>query len=168
MYNLIFHRLIKLYPINIQMKEKEQSIKHVLGNNLWMVKCVYQYLPNLLTIKIANIPVILLNTYINLNITRWILNRIEVGTELYRIILTVICIFVVQMIINAFFSIVDIIWIPQKLITLGSKIREKVIEKVCKINQIEFQNNEFFNLLTLPMWFYRHRYNPQLQSFLHV
>lgn len=135
----------------MKKKGKSQSVKHIIGNNVWMLKLVYQYLPNLLAMKIANIPVVILNTYINLNITRWILNHIEMATEIHRIILFVLCIFLVQMIINAFFAIVDIIWTPQKLITLGSKIREIVIEKVSKINQIEFQNNEFYNVYQLSL-----------------
>ena len=85
------------------MKKKDiQSTKLVIDNNVWMLKLVNHYLPSFLILKIINIPFILLNTYINLNITKWILVHIEAKTELHRLILIVVSIFLFQTVINVF------------------------------------------------------------------
>lgn len=127
----------------------KQSFRHIIKNNFWMLRFVFKYAPSLVIEKLIRIPILVLSAYINVNLARWIFKNIENGAELKPIIFLIISIssfFIFSNLIIAFFSIV---FVPQKTIILSSRIREDVIKKISRINQIEFQNSKFFDSYSL-------------------
>ena len=129
--------------------KNKQSMRHIVRNNIWMLGIILRHAPSLILYKAYSVPVLILNTYISINFTRWILNRIEEKMELAKIISFIIYIALFYIITNLIFAFFDIVFVPQKLINLTTKIREEIILKVSKISQINFQKSDFFNIYTL-------------------
>ncbi len=130
-------------------KVEKQSIWTIVKRNIWLLGFVRKYVPSLIVYKVYSIPISVLNTYISINYTRWIIDKISEHIELKEIILFIIYIALFYIITNFIFAVSDIIWVPQKIINLTSRMREEIIKKVCKIDQISFQKSEFFNTYTL-------------------
>ena len=131
------------------MNTNRQTFKRVIENNIWIFRFIFKYAPVLIIDQLVRIPVSILNTYISVNFTRWVIERVEEKKELNEIITFIIAICAFIIISNLIFSISSIILSPQAQVTLGSKIREDLINKVIKIDQIDFQNSDFFNIYKL-------------------
>lgn len=128
---------------------ERQSLWHIVKNNIWVIKFVVKYAPSLIVDKFFKIPISVLNTFISINFTRWIIERIDSRIDLNSTILFIVGICSFFLITNLLLAISNIVIVPQKQINLSSKIREDLINKVGKINQIEFQSKEFFNTYIL-------------------
>ena len=135
------------------MKEKteSQSIFSVVKNFGWILKRVIKYSPGLILDKLISIPVLVMSSYINVNLTRWILERVQSDMKLNSIILFVIFIFSFFIITNLIFAVLSIFWVPQRQIDFGYRMREEVFNKINKIDQINFQNTKFFDSYTLAL-----------------
>lgn len=135
------------------MKEKteSQSIFSVVKNFGWILKRVIKYSPGLILDKIIRIPISVLSSYISINLSRWILDRVQSDMELNSIIFFIIFIFSFFIITNLIFAVLNILWIPQKQIDFGYRMREEVFNKINKIDQINFQNTKFFDSYTLAL-----------------
>lgn len=101
--------------------------------------------------KIIRIPISVLTTYINLNLTYWILNKVEVSDNIIPVIIMIVGIFSFHIITNCIMAIFSCVIIPQKSINLSQHIREDIICKVKNIDQINFQTASFFDTYTLAL-----------------
>lgn len=135
----------------MKQNKSNQSVLNVIKNFGWILKRIIKYSPGLLVDKIIRIPVSVLSTYFSVNLAHWILDRVQMEMNLSSIIVFVISIFSFFIITNLILSILSILWVPQKQINLGYKIREEVIYKISKIDQKNFQNTSFFNSYTLAL-----------------
>lgn len=132
-------------------KTPRQSFGHVVKNNFWILKFVFKYAPTLILDKIIRIPIGVISSYISVNMTRWILDSVEVSTEFSSIILMIVAIFSFYIGANLIMALFNYCVLPQKQINLNAHMREDVIKKVGRIDQIHFQNPEFFNSYTLAL-----------------
>lgn len=128
-----------------------QSALDIIKNFGWILKRVIKYSPGLLLDKIIRIPVSVIGTYFSVNLTRWILERLERDAELLSVIFFIIFVFSFFIVTNLILSILSILWVPQKQIDLSYKIRQEVICKISKIDQKNFQDTTFFNSYTLAL-----------------
>ena len=128
---------------------KKQSILCIIKNNFWILKLIKIYAPSLIVDQVIRVPVSVLGTFVSINFTRWIIDFVDQQYSFKRIVYLIIAIFSFFIITNLLYAISSIILIPQKQINLSAKIRENVIKKVSRINQIEFQKSDFFNIYTL-------------------
>lgn len=128
-----------------------QSVLTVMKNFGWILKLIIKYSPGLFLDKMIRIPISILSTYFSVNLTRWILDRIQMDMELTSIIVFIFLVFSYFISTNLILSALSILWVPQKQIDLGYKIREAVIYKISKIDQANFQNTDFFNSYTLAL-----------------
>ena len=137
----------------MQMKKNKpsQSILTVIKNFGWVLRRIIRYSPGLLVDKIIRIPVSVLNAYFSVNITRWILDRVQMKMDLSSIIVFIVIVFSFFIVTNLILAILGILWVPQKQINLEYKIREEVIYKISQIDQKNFQNTTFFNSYTLAL-----------------
>lgn len=127
-----------------------QSTAHVMGNSWWILKFVFKYAPMLVWDKIIRIPIAVAATYIEINLTRWILDSVERGT-FSTAIKTIIIIFSFIIFANCMQAILTILVVPQKQINLCAGMRKELIEKVSRIDQLNFQNSKFFDNYTLAL-----------------
>lgn len=127
----------------------KQSIWHIIKNNIWILGFIRKYALSLIMYKAYSIPISVINTYISINFTRWIIERIETKTELESVIAFIIYISAFFILTNLIFAFFNIIFVAQKSIDLTTRIREDIITKVSKIDQIDFQKSEFFNIYHL-------------------
>ena len=104
-------------------KVEKQSIWTIVKRNIWLLGFVRKYVPSLIVYKVYSIPISVLNTYISINYTRWIIDKISEHIELKEIILFIIYIALFYIITNFIFAVSDIIWVPQKIINLTSRMR---------------------------------------------
>lgn len=136
------------------MREQDDKIKqstvHVIGNSWWILKYVFKYAPTLVWDKVIRIPIIVASAYININLTRWILDSVEQGT-FSSTIKTIIAIFSFFIFVNCVRAILNILVVPQKQINLSANMRKELIEKVSRIDQLNFQKSRFFDNYTLAL-----------------
>ena len=132
-------------------KNHSESIFSVVKNFGWILKRVIKYSPGLILDKIIRIPISVLSSYISINLSRWILDRVQSDMELNSIIFFVIFIFSFFIITNLIFAVLSIFWVPQRHIDFGYRMREEVFNKINKIDQINFQNTKFFDSYTLAL-----------------
>ena len=132
-------------------KNHSESIFSVVKNFGWILKRVIKYSPGLILDKIIRIPISVLSSYISINLSRWILDRVQSDMELNSIIFFVIFIFSFFIITNLIFAVLSIFWVPQRQIDFGYRMREEVFNKINKIDQINFQNTKFFDSYTLAL-----------------
>lgn len=118
---------------------------------MWIVKFIIKYAPTLICDKIIRIPISILTTYINVNLTYWILNSIDVSDDVSSVIMLIVAIFSFYIITNCVMVIFSCIILPQKAINLGEHIREDIICKVRCIDQVNFQMPSFFDTYTLAL-----------------
>ena len=135
----------------LKEKTESQSIFSVVKNFGWILKRVIKYSPGLILDKLISIPVLVMSSYINVNLTRWILERVQSDMKLNSIILFVIFIFSFFIITNLIFAVLSIFWVPRRQIDFGYRMREEVFNKINKIDQINFQNTKFFDSYTLAL-----------------
>lgn len=133
----------------MQEKKEKQSIVKIIKRNIWMLSFIRKYAVSLMLYKAYCIPISILNTFISINYARWIIDKISQQIELSAIIRFIIYIALFYIVTNLIYAISNIVWVPQKSINLTSRMREDIIKKVSKINQISFQKSEFFNTYTL-------------------
>lgn len=133
----------------MQEKKEKQSIVKIIKRNIWMLSFIRKYAVSLMLYKAYCIPISILNTFISINYARWIIDKISQQIELSAIIRFIIYIALFYIATNLIYAISNIVWVPQKSINLTSRMREDIIKKVSKINQISFQKSEFFNTYTL-------------------
>ena len=118
----------------LKEKTESQSIFSVVKNFGWILKRVIKYSPGLILDKLISIPVLVMSSYINVNLTRWILERVQSDMKLNSIILFVIFIFSFFIITNLIFAVLSIFWVPQRQIDFGYRMREEVFNKINKID----------------------------------
>ncbi len=128
----------------------KQSLVHVMGNIWWILKFVFKYAPMLLWDKVIRIPIAVTAAYIDINLTRWILDSVEKGTfsAAVRAIITIFSFFIFT---NCVQAILTILVVPQKQIDLCTSMRKELIGKVSRIDQLNFQNSRFFDDYTLAL-----------------
>lgn len=135
----------------MEKQKAKLSIKHVVSNNFWIMKFIFKYAPTLVWDKIIRIPISVLTTYINVNLTYWILNKIECSVDILPVIIMIVGIFSFYIITNCIMAIFSCVIIPQKSINLSQHIREDIICKVKNIDQINFQTPSFFDTYTMAL-----------------
>lgn len=126
-----------------------QQRVHFFSNNIWILSLIAQYAPSVFVYQIIKILISIVTAYVNVNFTRWILNCVENKSTLQPVILLILSMAGVFIASNLLLALYNIILLPQKQIDVGSRIRERVIQKISKIDQIELQNSDFYNLYTL-------------------
>lgn len=132
-------------------KKNKYTLVHVLGNIFWLLRYTYIYAPVLFWDKLIRIPIAVISTYINVNLTYWILNKIESGRDISRVIIMIVGIFSFFIVSNFIIAFLDNAIVPQKAIDLSSKMREDIIGKVKRIDQINFQKTSFYDKYTLAL-----------------
>ena len=136
------------------MKEKnsmpKQTLPHVIGNVFWMLKYVFKYGQAMVWYKVICIPIVMYAVYVDVNLTRWILDSVR-GEGFRSTILKIMLIFVTFIVANCTKRILDILVVPQKEINLCTSIRKDLIDKVRRIDQLNFQNPKFFDDYTLAL-----------------
>ena len=55
------------------MNTNRQTFKRVIENNIWIFRFIFKYAPVLIIDQLVRIPVSILNTYISVNFTRWVI-----------------------------------------------------------------------------------------------
>lgn len=128
----------------------KQSTLRVIGNVFWILKYVFRYAQTLVWDKAIRIPITVMSAYIEINLARWILDSVEKGT-FSATIQTIVYIFSFFIIVNCIQAIMSILVVPQKQINLRANIRKDLIEKVGRIDQLNFQNPKFFDDYTLAL-----------------
>lgn len=128
----------------------KQSTLHTIGNVFWILKYVFRYAQTLIWGKVIKIPVAVAGAYIEINLARWILDSVENGIFSVTV-LTIALIFSVIIVGNCVAAIIDILIVPQKQINLCASMRKDLIEKVGRIDQLNFQNSKFFDDYTLAL-----------------
>lgn len=128
----------------------KQSTLQAIGNVFWILKYVFRYAQTLVWDKVIRIPITVFSAYIEINLARWILDSVETGT-FSATILTIVLIFSFFIIVNCVYGIMNIFVIPQKQINLRTSIRKDLIEKVGRIDQLNFQDSKFFDDYTLAL-----------------
>ena len=136
--------------MNEQDDKVKQSTVHVMGNIGWIFKFVFKYAPMLVCDKVIRIPISVTAAYIDINITRWILDSVEEGT-FSATVKTIITIFSFFIFGNCVKAILTILVVPQKQINLCTGMRKELIKKVSRIDQLNFQNSNFFDNYTLAL-----------------
>lgn len=128
----------------------KQSTLHVIGNVLWILKYIFKHAQMLVWDKVIRIPLIVAGSYIEINLTRWILDSVEQGT-FSAAVSRIVLIFSFIIFVNLVYAILTIFVVPQKQISLRASMRKDIIEKVGKIDQLNFQNPKFFDDYTLAL-----------------
>ncbi len=128
----------------------KQSLLHVLKNICWMLKYVFKYAQTLAWDKVIRIPITAASSYININLARWILDSVELG-NFGGVVLRIVMIYSVLIAGNCIMSVMAVLVNPQKKINLCTGIRKELIEKIGRIDQLNFQNPKFFDDYTLAL-----------------
>lgn len=131
-------------------KPQKQSGIRVIGNTFWMLKYVFRYAPMLAVDKIIRIPLTVVMAYININLTRWILDSVERGV-FSEAVLTIVFLFSSIMAVNCVKGVLAILVTPKKTIDLSAGMRKELIRKVSRIDQKNFQKTEFYDTYTLAL-----------------
>jgi len=137
--------------MGVNMKRQDDiSTVHAIGNIWWILKYVFKYAPMLVWDKVIRIPIVVAAAYVEVNLTRWILDSVEQGT-FSAAIKTIILIFSFFIFTSCVQAILTILVVPQKQIDLCTNIRKELIEKVSRIDQLNFQKPKFFDNYTLAL-----------------
>ena len=123
------------------------NLKSVLPNILFMLKYVVKYNKSFLFYKMIFVFVETFTTYVNLNLTRWILDTLDFG-EINETMITIIVVAVTMVICNIFTSFFNTVKYPQMSIKFSRKLLEELIGKVKKIDQIHFEEKDFYDIYT--------------------
>ena len=89
----LFQQYLLMRRMVFEMKQNNkinQSTAHVMGNSWWILKFVFKYAPTLVCDKVIRIPIAVAAAYIEINLTRWILDSVEQGA--YSVAIKVIII----------------------------------------------------------------------------
>ena len=124
---------------------KKTRQKQNISNNIWILRYVFKYAPLLVVEQILQIVVMCISTYVTINVTRWILDKVDSDWQTGSIILFIIGIFSISILSNFLIAFFETHTRPQNQVKLSTEIRKEMISKVRRIDQIEFQNPEFFN-----------------------
>jgi ABC-type multidrug transport system, ATPase and permease components len=124
-----------------------KNFKNVFPNILFMLKYVIKYNKSFLFYKMIFVFMETFTTYINLNLTRWILDTIDFG-EINETMTTIVIAAVTIVVCNIFTSFFNTVKYPQMNITFSRKMLEELISKVKKIDQIHFEEKDFFDIYT--------------------
>lgn len=136
--------------MSVNSDQPKQSFIHVLGNIIWILKYVFKYAQTLAWDKMIRIPITVALAYININLTRWILDSVENET-FSSTALTIVSIFSFFIVTNCLMAVLSILIVPQKKINLCTGIRKELIQKVSRIDQLNFQKPSFFDIYTLAL-----------------
>ena len=128
-------------------KFSRNNLKMVFPNVLFMLKYVIKYNKSFLFYKMIFVFVETFTTYVNLNLTRWILDIIDFG-EINEVMITIGAAAVTMVICNIFTSYFNTVKYPQMSINFSNKLLEELISKVKKIDQIHFEEKDFFDIYT--------------------
>ena len=129
---------------------QKQSSIHVLGNVVWIMRYIFKYAQMLAWDKIIRIPIIVASAYFNINLTRWILDSVERGS-FSGTVLTIVLIFSFFIAVNGVTAVLNILVVPQKQINLCAGMRKELIQKISRIDQLNFQKPGFFDIYTLAL-----------------
>lgn len=124
---------------------KKAKLKQIISNNIWILRYVFKYTPLLVGEQILQIVIMCISTYISINVTRWILDKVNSDYRLGSIILFIIGIFSINILSNFLLAFCTTYVRPQNQVKLSTEMRKEVIRKIRRIDQIELQNSEFFN-----------------------
>lgn len=131
-------------------KPRKQSSIRVIENTFWILKHVFRYAPMLAVDKIIRIPLTVFMAYVNINLTRWILDSVGRGV-FSGAVLTIVSLFLAIMAVNCVKGILAILVTPKKAVDLSAGMRKELIGKVSRIDQLNFQKPEFFDTYTLAL-----------------
>lgn len=126
-----------------------ENCSTIFRNNLWAMSLVAENAPSVFIFHAIRTLLLIVSVYININYTRWILCAIENHQTIEPTITLIVGITFIFILCNLFLSLYNNILLPQKQIDIGSRIREHIIRKISRIDQIEFQNNQFYDLYML-------------------
>ena len=124
---------------------KKTKLKQIISNNIWILRYVFKYAPLLAVEQILQIVVMCISTYITINVTRWILDKADSDWQTGSIILFIIGIFSISILSNFLIAFFETHTRPQNQVKLSTEIRKEMISKIRRIDQIKFQNSDFFN-----------------------
>jgi ATP-binding cassette subfamily B protein len=124
---------------------KKTRLKQIISNNIWILRYVFKYAPLLVVEQILQIVVMCISTYITINVTKWILDKVDSGWKTGSIILFIIGIFSISILSNFLIAFFETHTRPQNQVKLSTEIRKEMISKIRRIDQIKFQNSDFFN-----------------------
>ena len=128
----------------------KQSTLHMIGNVCWILTYICKHAQMLVWDKVIRIPLIVAGSYFEINLTRWILDSVEQGT-FSDAVSRIVIIFSLIILVNLVHAILTILVVPQKQINLCASMRKDLIEKVGRIDQLNFQNARFFDDYTLAL-----------------
>ena len=123
------------------------NIKTVLPNIFFMLRYVVKYNKSFLLYKMVFVFVETFTTYVNLNLTRWILDTIDLG-EISETMIMIVIIALTMVFCNIFTSFFNTVKYPQMSINFSKKLFEEMIRKIKKIDQIHFEEKEFYDIYT--------------------
>ena len=127
---------------------KNSKFKHwlsVISNNWFMLKYVFKHSPKVVILRFFAAILEIIVTYISINLSKWIFDGIEFGNV--KSVLLLIAFWGMSCIlINLYSSFCGVLYYPLKKIVVSKEIFLDYIYKSAKIDQINFQNTEFYNL----------------------
>lgn len=123
------------------------NLKKVMPNILFMIKYVIKYNKSFIFFKLLIIIAETFTTYVNLNITKWILDTVELK-NINETFLNISVIVITLIIFNIFSLFFNNIKYPLLTINLSQKIYEEMLLKIKKIDQIHFDKKEFYDIYT--------------------
>ena len=125
-----------------------RTVKHIVNNNIWILRYISKYCPQMYFDRIIKILIDVCVTIINLNLTRWVFSGLDDNKRFWNMFFVIFGIAFFYIASNLYHGYISVVWMPQKEIFLDAKVREEYIYKVSKIDQIIFQCSDFFDTYT--------------------
>ena len=123
------------------------NVRTVLPNIFFMLKYVVKYNKSFLFYKMVFVLIETFTTYVNLNLTKWILDTIDLS-EINETMVMIVVIALTMVACNIFTSFFTTVKYPQMSINFSKKLFEELIRKIKKIDQIHFEEKEFYDIYT--------------------
>lgn len=128
--------------------KKKVKLQQIFSNNKFMLRYIVIYGKSQIFFKIIIIFIDVLVTFVNINMVRWILDSLSSNKPIKDIILLIVMIGTFHIANNLFISLYEVRKHPILSIQISHMIMKDIIIKVGNIDQINFENKDFYNNYT--------------------